>query len=270
MLALLVDGQMPADPSQAIAANDRGLQYGDGLFETALLTGGRVRFLAAHLRRLASGCERLGILVPDRSILMREIETVISGQAEGVVKILVTRGAGGRGYRPAHDVVPTRVVALYPRPHLPAGDIGIRVRWCDTRLGRNARLAGIKHLNRLEQILAQAEWDDPTIEEGLMLDTEGELVCATAANLFLVRDGQLVTHDLRYCGVRGVMREHLLEQARLLGIPSSEEPLWPRDLERATEVFISNAVRGVRHVTRLDDRSWQRGAVFDTLRQTID
>jgi 4-amino-4-deoxychorismate lyase len=227
-----------------------------------------VRLLAAHLQRLADGCERLGFAAPDRETLTTEIDTVISGHEEGVVKVVVTRGVGGRGYRPARDVIPTRIVALYPSPAV-GDDVGIRVRWCETRLGRNARLAGLKHLNRLEQILAQAEWDDPTIEEGLMLDTEGELVCATAGNLFLVRDGELITHDLRYCGVRGVMREHVLGQARLLGIAAKEAPLWPADLEQAAEVFITNAVRGLRHVVQLDDRRWERGPVCDTLRRTL-
>jgi 4-amino-4-deoxychorismate lyase len=267
MLALLIDGATPADASVAIDVNNRGLHYGDGLFETALLTGGRVRLLAAHLQRLANGCERLGFPAPDRETLTQEIDTVISGHEEGVVKIVLTRGAGTRGYRPARDLAPTRIVALYPPPS--AGDVGIRIRWCDTRLGRNARLAGLKHLNRLEQVLAQAEWDDPTIEEGLMLDTEGELVCATAGNLFLVRNGELVTHDLRFCGVRGVMREHVLGQARSLGISARETPLWPADLEQAAEVFITNAVRGLRHVVQLDNRRWERGALFDKLRRTI-
>jgi 4-amino-4-deoxychorismate lyase len=268
MLALLVDGRTPADPAGAIAVNDRGLQYGDGLFETALLTGGRVRFLEEHLRRLSAGCQRLGISMPDRQRLLGEVDAIIAGHQAGVLKILVTRGAGGRGYRPSPDLVASRIVMLYPLPDH-CSDSGVRVRWCDTRLGRNARLAGMKHLNRLEQVLAQAEWEDPTIEEGLMLDTEGELVCATAANLFIVRDGVLVTPDLRFCGVRGIMRSHVLEQARRLGVAASEEPLWPRDVEAASEFFLSNAVRGLRPIVELDGLRWAPGPVCEELRRTL-
>ena len=130
----------------------------------------------------------------------------LSGSAErGVLKIVVTRGIGPRGYRPPPRSQTTRIVALYPAPAPPPAT-RLALRWCETRLGRNARLAGIKHLNRLEQVLAQAEWDDEAIDEGLMLDTEGELVSGTASNVFLVREGVLVTPDLRFCGVLGVMR----------------------------------------------------------------
>ena len=264
MLALLIDGQAPPDATRAVAAQDRGLQYGDGLFETALLTSGRVRFLGEHLQRLTDGCDRLGIAAPDPGVLVAEIEAMTTGHSEGVVKIVVTRGAAGRGYRPTPGATPTRLAMLYPLPDH-GSDAGVRVRWCDTRLSRNPRLAGMKHLNRLEQVLAQAEWDDPTIGEGLMLDTEGELVCATAANLFLVRDGVLVTHDLRFCGVRGVMRAHVLRQARALGIPVSEEPVWPRDLESASELFVTNAVRGLRPIVQLDSRRWTAGPVLEKL-----
>lgn len=135
------------------------------------------------------------------------------------------------------------------------------VRWCETRLGRNTRLAGIKHLNRLEQVLAQQEWDDPRIAEGFMLDTEGELVCATSCNVFLVRDGVLRTPDLRFCGVAGVMRARVILAAAELGIAVVEEPLWPDDVATAQEVFITNAVRGIRAVVSLDTLSWSPGPI---------
>jgi 4-amino-4-deoxychorismate lyase len=150
-----------------------------------------------------------------------------------------------------------------PRP-------GLALRWCETRLGRNARLAGIKHLNRLEQVLAQAEWYDESIVDGLMLDTEGELVCGTASNVFLVRCGVLVTPDLRFCGVLGVMRAEVLRLAKELDIAVSEEPLWPHDVEAASEVFITSSVRGVRSVTELGALRWNDSPVADRLRQALD
>jgi 4-amino-4-deoxychorismate lyase len=266
-IATLINGMTPTDPAHAIAAEDRGFQYGDGLFETALLKNGHVRFLDDHLSRLRDGCERLGIAAPDVDVLRAEIGRVTGSVNDGVLKIVISRGAGGRGYRPAADLQPTRVVALYETP----SDLSTRpisLRWCETRLGRNARLAGIKHLNRLEQVLAQAEWRDG-FDEGLMLDTEGEVVCATASNVFIVRDQSLVTPDLRFSGVAGVMRAQVLRVAARLGLGMSEEPLWPHDIEAASEVFLTNAVRGIRPVATLGTLRWEKHPVTDKLRGVL-
>jgi len=256
---MLVNGQ----PAHAIPADDRGFQYGDGLFETALLVNGRVRFIDDHYQRLFAGCARLGIAPPERQTLSREIAQVTADAERGVLKIIVTRGAGGRGYRPGSAMSSTRVVALHPFNPAPHG--ALRLRWCDIRLGRNARLAGIKHLNRLEQVLAQSEWRDGEVDEGLMLDTEGEVVCATSANVFVVRDGAVVTPDLRFCGVQGVMRAQVLKAATKLRLSVNEEPLWPHDLETASEVFITNAVRGIRSVASLDSLQWSETSIATRL-----
>ena len=258
-LAMLVNGRASTD----IPADDRGFQYGDGLFETALLVNGRVRFLDDHCQRLFAGCARLGIAPPDRQVLLSEVAQVTSGADRGVVKIIVTRGAGGRGYRPGGPMSSNRVVALHP--FSPTPQAPLRLRWCDIRLGRNAHLAGMKHLNRLEQVLAQSEWREGEVDEGLMLDTEGEVVCATSANLFVVRDNALVTPDLRYCGVRGVLRAQVIKTAVKLKIAVSEEPLWPHDLKTASEVFITNAVRGIRSVASLDSMQWSASDVATRL-----
>lgn len=260
---MLVNGES----SPLVRADDRGLQYGDGLFETALLVGGRVRYFDDHLNRLFSGCERLGIAPPEEQTLRTEVAKVTAGAERGVLKITVTRGAGGRGYRPSGSMQSTRVVGLHP--FNPAPKTPLRLRWCDIRLGRNPRLAGIKHLNRLEQVLAQSEWREGEADEGVMLDTEGEVVCATSANLFAVRDGALITPDLRFCGVRGVMRAQVLKAAATLRLTVSEEPLWPHDLETASEVFITNAVRGIRSVASLDSLQWSETRVATRLANAL-
>lgn len=270
-IALLIDGHPPADRHRALAADDRGLHYGDGLFETALLHGGRVRHLDDHLDRLSWGCDRLRIACPERQVLIRDIALVTQGHGEGVLKITVTRGPGGRGYRAPERQKPTRIVALHSAPERPADpSTGITVRWCSSRLARSSMLAGLKHLNRLEQVLAQSEWEDTTIAEGLLFDTEGELVSATAGNLFLVREGQLVTPDLRYCGIRGVMRGRVIVTAMEAGMPVEEQPLWATDLEAADEVFITNAVRGIRPVGRLETREWATGPLTRQLAAALD
>lgn len=242
-----------------VSVTDRGLNYGDGLFETAVLRGGVVRFLDAHLERLQLGCERLGIGYP-REGLSEDIRRACMSGCDGVLKIVITRGAAGRGYRPDVTAAVSRFLTVHPMP-ASAAQTGLTIRWCETRLSRNTALAGIKHLNRLEQVLAQREWNDDAVAEGLMLDTEGELVSATASNVFAVRQGTLMTPDLRFCGVRGVMRGQVLRMATGLGLQISEEPLWPHDLDDVTEVFLTNAVRGIRPVVQLAEQQWPAGPV---------
>ena len=200
--------------SSAISVDDRGLQYGDGLFETRSAQDGRV----------------------------------LEGLGNGTVKLIVTRGPGPRSYRPPADPAVTRiVVSSAPKPRNDPEE-GIVVRLCDTPLGLNPRLAGIKHLNRLEQVLACAEWDDPAIAEGLMSSVDGRIVCATAANVFLVREGRLLTPAIRDCGVAGVMRGVVLAAAREAGIDSEILDLRLVDFSAADEVFLTNAITGVRPV----------------------
>jgi 4-amino-4-deoxychorismate lyase len=268
MIALLVNGQIVADVTHAISAEERGLQYGDGVFETMLLRDGQVRWLPDHYARLQLGCERLGIAPPTIDIIKSDIAQVVRVANDGVLKLIVTRGSGGRGYRSTPSLQPTRVLGLHT---LPAADTtpGITVRWCDTRLARNAQLAGIKHLNRIEQVLAQNEWHDAHIAEGLMLDTEGELICATAANVFFFSERTLVTPDLRFSGIRGVMRAQVLSMARLLKIDVEERSVWPQELAAASEVFVTNAIRGLRPVVRLGAQTWQVGPIAQQLSSAL-
>jgi 4-amino-4-deoxychorismate lyase len=137
------------------------------------------------------------------------------------------------------------------------------------RLSRNEALAGMKHLNRLEQVMAQSEWQPEEADEGLMLDTAGEVVCATAANLFIVRDRVLITPDLRYSGIEGVMRAQVIRAAERLQVPLSIEPVWPEDLADAREVFLTNAVRGIRSASSLGDFSWHETSVAVRLRGVL-
>jgi 4-amino-4-deoxychorismate lyase len=186
--------------------------------------------------------------VPDPAVIDAECERALVGLGAGSVKLMVTRGPGPRSYRPPAEPSITRIiVSSAPKPRNDPDD-GIVVRLCDTPLGLNPRLAGIKHLNRLEQVLACAEWKDPAIAEGLMSAVDGRIVCATAANVFLVRDGCLVTPEIRDCGVAGVMRGLVLAAARELAIETEVRSVNIGDLDAAEEVFLTNAITGVRPV----------------------
>ena len=246
MLDCLVNGELSAH----LPASDRGLHYGDGIFETLAVFKGSPRFWQAHVDRLQAGCTALGLQNVAQSILLREVQTVSAGHARCVVKIILTRGVGGRGYAPPTEPWPTRVVCAYPFPDdtEALARQGVHARLCNLRLAIQPALAGIKHLNRLEQVLARAEWSDPAIHEGLLLDPEDHVICATAGNIFLVSSDRLLTPRMDRCGVRGVMRGAILQAFKL----RCEQRRIALDmLPEADEVFICNAVRGILPVTRV-------------------
>jgi len=268
MTPVLVDGQ----PAPCIPAGDRGLAYGDGVFETLRLVAGRPRMLDRHLQRLERGCRRLGFAAPASALLETEIAAIAAAAPpDGVIKLIVTRGDGGRGYRPPSAPQPRRILSAHPAPgHDPAWwRDGVALRICTTRLGCNPALAGIKHLNRLEQVLARQEWDDPGVPEGLMLDHDGNLVCGTQANVFVVRDGMLMTPALDACGVEGVMRGFVLTQAAKMGLRVTTGTLKLDLLAQAGELFVTNAVIGIWPVRTVGEQAFVPGPVAALMQQLL-
>lgn len=242
-----------------VDALDRGLHYGDGLFETLAVRAGLPLLWQRHMQRLTAGCVRLGFPSPDESLLEQEAAQACSGVAQGVLKIILTRGAGGRGYRPPDAPQPTRMVALYPWPEYPPAAQGAVLRVCSTRLARNPALAGMKHLNRLEQVLARNEWNDDGIAEGIMLDGEGWVIGGTMSNLFLVKAGGLVTPGVTQCGVAGVMRGLILDIAPRLDMTARVCEITLNDVLEADEVFICNSLMGIWPVRQLAGRRYTPG-----------
>jgi 4-amino-4-deoxychorismate lyase len=222
---------------------DRGLQYGDGLFETMRVRGGRIRLLDYHLERLSDGCRRMSIGKPPS--LRRELELRARPHADAVLKLILTRGPGARGYRPSGRERCTRILSLSVPPPVAASQSPQRVRICATPVASNPALAGLKTLNRLESVLARSEWSDDRIWEGLMRDVDGHLVCGTMSNIFLRRGSSLTTPMLDRCGIAGVMRRWVLEQGASLRLQVREGRLGIEDLDEAAEVFMTNAVAGV-------------------------
>lgn len=258
-------------PDAALSPLERGLHYGDGLFETIACLGGRPRFLNLHLERLARGCTRLGIELPDREELRREILAAAAEAPSAIVKVLLTRGpAVARGYATTGSEQPTRLTLRYRREDEPRNaQDGVRVRTAALRLGENPALAGLKHLNRLEQVLARREWSDGAIAEALMFSSSGMLISGVMSNVFLVEGARLRTPLLDRCGVAGVMRQVVLREAARAGIAAEEAPLDAGDLARARELFLTSAVIGLRPVRVLDGRACEIGAVTRELQQRL-
>jgi 4-amino-4-deoxychorismate lyase len=257
---MLVNGQ----PMSALDPLDRGLAYGDGLFRTIRVAGGKPTLWDRHVAHLTDGCVRLGIPMVDPAVLAAESASLFADGGDGVLKIIVTRGVGGRGYRPPEVPAPTRVLARFPLPPtptlLPTG--GVRVRLCAMRVAIQPATVGIKTLNRLDQVLARAEWSEADIFEGLMLDTEGFVVGGTMSNLFLVIDGHLFTPMIDRAGIAGVMRGAVLDAARSAGIEVKEARLSVSALRQAEEAFLTNGVISIVPIGELIDRTLTVGPVI--------
>jgi 4-amino-4-deoxychorismate lyase len=233
---------------------------------------GRALCLDRHLARLEDGCVRLAIPAPGRATLEAECAQVCEGAERAVLKVIVTRGAGGRGYLPDPDAPPTRIVARYPWPDYRSGTgrEGVAVRICRIRLGRNPRLAGIKHLNRLEQVLARNEDNPRDCEEGLMLDDRDHVIEGIAANVFAVRGGRVCTPDLGECGVAGIVRALVLEEARALtGREPEIAPLGVEELAGADECFLTNSLIGIWPIKTIEGEPLSTGPIARQLLSTL-
>ncbi len=234
----------------SVLAEGRGFAYGDGVFETMRAIGGSIPWWPGHRARLALGAARLRIPLPSSERLDTELHDWLSVHRDAVIKLILTRGSGGRGYAPVLDAPPVWMLTASALPQRTRPG-GLHLRWCDTRLSRQPLLAGIKHCNRLEQILARSEWSDPEIDDGLMLDTEDHVVAATAANLFVLREGHWSTSPVDHCGIAGVCRRWALR-----AFAANERRLRRDEVETADALILCNAVRGILPVARLGDRVW--------------
>lgn len=269
----LVDGVL----ADTVPVTDRGLLYGDGVFETLAWRGRRLMQLPAHLQRLQTSCHQLGIPVhmPDIEQQLDKLLACLSPDVlspetdspdSGVVKIMVTRGDGGRGYAPPTPGTPRVIIQFHPMPADYAGFSrrGISCMLCRHPVSANPVLAGLKHLNRLDQVMASRELVaaqnrtadvDPLLQEGLMFDAQGLLVEGTRSNVFLVIEGQLCTPDLSDAGVSGIMRAALLDWFAEQGVPVCVRAIAGTELWLASEVFICNSVMGIWPVNRVHDFS---------------
>jgi 4-amino-4-deoxychorismate lyase len=261
---VLVNGE----ETSSVNALDRGLQYGDGVFRTLKVVAGGVRWWEDQYGKLADDCAALQLHCPDREVLEGEVQQLVHEPDVGVIKIIVTRGSGQRGYGIPANVTPTRIVMGFPFPG--RENLDVRVRWCELRLASQPKLAGIKHLNRMENVLARSEWDDPDIAEGLLMGEAGQVICGTMTNLFIVEQGSLITPDISRCGIAGVARSRIMRAAKRHGQAVRVEPVSRERLLAAEGVFLCNSLIDVWRVAELPNRQLQYGVWAEKLRNWLD
>jgi len=230
-----------------VGINDRGFLYGDGVFRTFQIRQSRPVLWAKHYAKLNHDCTALKLICPDELLLLKEVLNLSRAMTDGVGKIIITRGTSERGYAPPVHTNTTRVVTVSSSPSYPDNNYshGVRLHLCELKLARQPRLAGIKHLNRLENVLAAAEWQDPSIAEGLLLDEAGHVIEGTRSNLFALIKGELLTSPLTYSGVAGVQRDRVLAWAAEHQFPHREADFSLDELRHAEEIFLVNSIFGL-------------------------
>lgn len=257
--------------TEAVAASDRGFAYGDGVFRTFPVRGGRASAWRLQYLKLAEDCNALDLPCPPEAVLAEEVARASAAQEDSVVKIIVTRGGGERGYEPPRVLHPMRVVMAGPGARHPV-DLarnGVQICVCRTRAAIQPRLAGIKHLNRLENVLARAEWSDPAVAEGLMLDMDGNVIGGTMTNLFIADASGLATPDLSNCGVAGVTRGRILAAASRNDVSCRIEALSLDRVLAARELVLVNSVIGAWPVRAVAGRSLAPGPEATRIRSWL-
>jgi len=255
-----------------ISIRDRGLLYGDGVFRTLRASGGHALHWPLHYQKLRHDCTTLGIACPDHGLLSGELNDLLGVHPDGVIKLIVTRGEGTRGYAPPAHVEPTHLWDVSPLPDYPAdwAISGIRARLCQLRLGQQPRLAGIKHLNRLENVLAAGEWNDADIAEGLLMDAAGDVIAGTRSNLFLVTQGKLITPDLSHCGVAGVQRDRVMAWAKRHDMPLQVRNVSLDEVLHADELFVVNSIMVLWPLRELEHNRWTDFPIAAQVRQSLE
>ena len=270
--ASLINGSF----EQAISALDRGFAYGDGVFRTMRVRNGLPVNWPFHYQKLVADCAVIGIVCPSAELLMSDFQKLFEHElfladSNQVGKIIITRGEGARGYAPPVITVPTRVLIKSNLPHYATVhyEQGVQLHICGTKLSAQPRLAGIKHLNRLENVIARMEWRDESIFDGLMMNQSNQVIECTSSNIFARFGQQLITPDLSQCGVAGITRHRILGLGSVLGFAISTQAISLEQLLSADEIIICNSLYGAFQVTKIGNTRWAKQDLAEKIRNIV-
>ena len=251
---------------QHLSVKNRGLAYGDGVFTTAKVVNGNVQLLSAHVERLITSCKKLNIDLPD----MNEIKTELTQTAQrfelSVAKVIITAGDGGRGYSRQGCSTSNVIITFhaFPEHYASLQKQGIHLGIFSSKIGVNPLISGIKHLNRLEQVLIRQELDNRNEDDLLVINCFDNVIEASAGNVFWFKDNIWHTPTLSESGVEGLMRNHILQhcsnhyEMRVVNAKLSA-------LESIDAMFICNSVMGVMPVRQFENRILSLTPCFDVI-----
>ena len=240
-----------------LPVSDRGLQYGDGVWETVLVSSCQLILFKAHLQRLRWGCRVLKLVGLDEEALKQEVHQLSQSITYGIIKIIITRGSGGRGYSAQGLNAPTRIVSLHPLPEAISlyRQKGINIQYCQSQLSHHPQLSGFKHLNCLEQVLARSELANDC-QEGIVSDIQGNIIEGTMSNLFLIIGDSVITPLLTQCGIKGIMRAYIFDLLNKKNIILIEREVSMKDVNKADGIFFTNSVIGLWFVKTFNGKSF--------------
>jgi len=267
MVKSLINGK----PSEQVSVHDRGFLYGDGVFETMPAFLGKVMWFDKHYDRLKLGCNALKIAVPKKEVLIADIEQLLGKQQRATIKIIITRGTSARGYKVDPDASPTRVVLCseWNDSLRMKAETGIRLKLCKTPIGRHPILGSLKHLNRLENVLARQEWQGDEYDEGLMCDEFGNIVDGIMSNIFICKDKKIKTPRIQLSGINGIMRNWVLGLDKSWNIEEING-MTIDDVVEADEVFMSNSLIGLWPVKHFNDKHFEIGPIYKKLYKKLE
>ena len=262
--------------NQVISPFDRGFSYGDGVFRTIKMQGGLPECWPQHYQKLVADCAAINIVCPSAELLMSDLSQLFLADAENVdlhavAKIIITRGEGNRGYTPPAITAPMRVVTKSAMPTYPEErfEQGVNLMVCETRLAAQSKLAGVKTLNRLENVLARMEWASVEFADGIMLDIQDNVIECTAANIFARFGDTLITPSLASCGIAGITRQRIIELAPMLKLKTSVESFDLKKLCSADEVIICSSLYGAWQVNRVQQRVIKTDGLATNIRAAL-
>ena len=260
------------DFNQMISPFDRGFAYGDGVFRTFKMVNGSPVFWPQHYQKLVADCAVIGIVCPSAELLMSDLQQLFSLDEIAVAKVVITRGLGERGYAPPAITMPMRVVtkSAIPKYADVNYDTGVQLHVCQLRLATQPKLAGIKHLNRLENVMARMEWHDEAIFDGILLDGNDHVIECTASNIFARFGDTLITPNLNDCGVSGITRHRIIGLTKTLGLTVNVALISLTDLLTADEVVICNSLYGAFQVHRINSQRWPQLGLAKQIRNLLN
>ena len=270
-VSFLINGE--AD--QPISPLERGLHYGDGVFRTLRVQGQVPSHWHLHYQKLNADCMAIAIPCPSATLLLADIEQLTQGVGAStlsVIKIIITRGIGQRGYTPATGNAPTRIVLHYAMPHYPMSyaDVGVRLYRCKTQCIRQpSQLVGVKHLNRLENVLARMEQQDDSYFDGVLLNARAEVIECTSSNIFARFADNLLTPDLKQFGISGITRDRILQSAHKLKLNPIVTSITFRQLLSADEIIICNSLYGAFQVQKIENKLFSWAPLSEQLRDIL-
>jgi 4-amino-4-deoxychorismate lyase len=257
--------------SDLISAADRGLNYGDGVFTTLLVRAGQPIHFEEHQHRLEQGCHRLGITPPDWMAMAEQVSNLAQNQSLAVLKVVVTRGVGGRGYSPTGATNTSVVVSRHNYPsQYNEWQNGIELGVAETRCAVFPSLAGLKHLNRLDNVLIKQEIDERRLVDAVVLDADEMLVSASAANLFWYKDSCWYTPSVERAGIAGITRNRVLSYFVDNDIDCKIVRECLDKLLSAEHIFICNTLMGLVPVIKINQQQFKRPDLTELRKAVIE